>query len=75
MAFISRNPFARQELHSKKVFTPQDCGWCGQVKTDRDGHQYLYEYRVENDGGRKNVITGQFCCADCMRSYHNIDED
>lgn len=63
-----RDPFAREEL----VGTPVDahgktCDWCG--SEGRNGK--LYQYAVESDGGRTNVVKGLFCCPDCMRDYHS----
>jgi hypothetical protein len=75
--FISRDPFAREELHSRKVILTRaapnrTCDWCGQVKTDKDNELYLYEYRVESDANAKRpgTIKGLFCSASCMRTYH-----
>jgi len=76
MAYISRDPFARTEIHrrreydSRGVHTPADCSWCGRVKETRSGHKYLFRYSIESDGGRKSDITGRFCSVSCMRAYH-----
>lgn len=80
MAYVSRDPFARTEIHSRDVgvIKSRGCDWCGQVLTNKKtaklaenaGRYYLYQYRVESDGGRKNTIKGLFCSAGCMRDYH-----
>ena len=68
MAYVSRDPFARQELHreqmEKSLFT---CDWCGGV----NGFGKLFQYRIESDGGRKTRISGKFCSRSCMQSYHS----
>ena len=68
MAQISRDVFARRELHSVSV-TPHDgetCTWCGNLS----GNGKLYAYRLEYDGGSKERVPGRFCSVACMRSYH-----
>ncbi len=74
MSYISRDPFARTELHRKTIRPPmnygyygirQTCDWCGQSRKDGT----LFAYTVESDGGRKSDISGQFCSIGCMRSY------
>jgi hypothetical protein len=64
--YISRDPFARTELHKTAVKTTLTCDWCGQKR--KDGK--LYQYRNESDGGRTGYIPGLFCSISCMRSYH-----
>lgn len=67
---ISRDPFAREEIHRLRVYTRETCRWCGQRKqTPRTGKDFLYQYSVESDGGRKSDIRGLFCSVGCMRSY------
>lgn len=70
MTYVSRDPFARTELHrelSYNVSTARasgaTCDWCGQTKT-------LYRYQTESDGGRVSRHPGRFCSASCFRSYH-----
>lgn len=73
MAYISRNPFAREELHRSSVpVTHETCAWCGsQRRGGRDGSKrYLYQYRTESDGGRKFEHSGLFCSKSCHDSYH-----
>ena len=73
MTFISRDPFARTEIHREITTGHIDgCSWCGnyvaynQVK--RIGK--LFAYTVEHDAGRREPIKGLFCSIGCMRSYH-----
>jgi hypothetical protein len=43
--------------------------WCG-------GHNHngkVFRYGIWNDGGRQYWQGELFCCAGCMRSFHNID--
>ena len=65
MALVSRDPFAREELHSAKADTSikKTCDWCGSSKN-------LKVYRIETDGGRKLPIGGYFCSNSCRKSYH-----
>jgi hypothetical protein len=65
---ISRDPFAREELHRKTVLfgvLGHECRWCGAIR-DR-----LFQYELQTDGGRTHAIFGDFCGIDCMRSYHS----
>lgn len=74
MAYISRDPFAREEIH-RQTYRKSDnahlpkfgCHWCG--NTNRWGN--LFQYWVESDGGRKSPIRGLFCTIGCMRTYHS----
>jgi hypothetical protein len=78
MAYINRDPFARNELHKETVLIVSSlgrrasCAWCGQVKETRRGHPFLFQYRQESDGGRNRDIPGLFCSVDCMRNYHGL---
>jgi len=69
MTYVSRDPFAREELHREKVKTSKGCDWCGQT---RKGGK-LFAYHIEPDGilCRKNPIKGLFCSVGCMRAYHS----
>ena len=75
MAYISRDPFARSEIHRRPyqflssylAGVRRSCDWCGQLNR-RGG---LYVYSVESDSGRKSDIRGAFCSIGCMRSYHD----
>lgn len=67
MAFISRDTFAREELHRDQgPATPKGCWFCGMLNRFKK----LFVYRVETDGGRVNPIRGEFCCKGCMEAYH-----
>lgn len=77
---ISRDPFARTELHRAHVYKSDyynnggiflNCRWCGNVKTTPKGRGFLFQYSQESDGGSKSNIPGLFCSIDCMRSYHS----
>lgn len=67
---VSRNPFARTELHRETVGGPHPdgCAWCG--RTRKDGS--LYRYRTERDDNpsRPGAHRGLFCCKPCHDSYH-----
>lgn len=74
MAYVSRDPFARTELHRSRVVSAAvarenvpmlECDWCG--CSDRA----LYTYRSESDGGRVSPIRGKFCSKSCFNSYHS----
>jgi hypothetical protein len=65
VTYVSRDPFARTELHRERENTGETCAWCGQVKRGK----YLYRYRVETDGGRKFEDTKLFCSVQCRRDY------
>lgn len=82
MAYISRDPFARTELHSERVrlrwINPpqydkpsQCCAWCGGVKKTRANHPYLNQYRIEHDGGRVDEASELFCSVSCFRDYNS----
>lgn len=69
---ISRDPFARTELHRRRVYRwYSSCRWCGNCKETPKGTGFLFEYSQESDDGRKSNIPGLFCSIDCMRSYHS----
>lgn len=70
MALVSRNPFAREELHRVRVHGPAGCTWCGQQRKTPSGRAYLYEYVTETDGGRRFPHKGRFCCLECHDDYH-----
>ena len=74
MAYISRNPFAREEIHRRTVLlfnSGVTCRWCGNVRVTRKGVRTLYGYRIESDAGRCAPIEGLFCSVGCMRAYHS----
>jgi len=83
-ALISRDPFARQELHRRTVYTTtgETCKWCGNVRhtksknyldpndTRNNSRRFLYCYTIEDDSGRKSDIRGLYCSVSCMRAYN-----
>lgn len=67
MTLISRNPFAREEMH-RELIPIEDrptCSFCSQIAK--------FRYFIEPDSVtyRRNDISGQFCSIGCMRSYHD----
>lgn len=78
MAYVSRDPFARTELHksaataygySSTLGRPTlSCDWCG---SERKASR-IYRYRTETDGGRSYEHRGFFCSVSCFRSYHEV---
>lgn len=70
MAKVSRDCFAREEVHRRNIFTATSCDFCGSYRYTKRHRSYLYEYRIETDGGSKNTIRGLFCSVGCMRAYH-----
>jgi hypothetical protein len=69
MAFVSRDPYARSEVHRITVKTKETCRWCGNNCKDR-----LFSYYVESDGGRQHELKGLFCSIGCLRAYHNLGD-
>jgi hypothetical protein len=66
---VSRDPFAREEIHRSLVRTNGVCDWCGQRrKTEK-----LWQYQIGPDSinGRSNVLKGLFCSASCFRNFHS----
>ncbi len=71
MTYVSRNPFAREELHKEREYGAlASCAWCGGQKVTPNGREYLFRYRVETDGGRKSGDRKLFCSLQCRRDYH-----
>lgn len=74
MALVSRDPFAREEIHREvepspkyMVLPPVSCDWCGGT----NGKGKVYSYRIETDGGRTFPLKGRFCSQSCFRIYHS----
>ena len=71
MSLVSRDVFARTELH-KEIVPPGfpgavvTCDWCD--GTGSNGR--LYRFRTESDGGSKHHHKGRFCSKSCHNSYH-----
>jgi len=71
MAYINRDPFARQEMHRETVpgrANWANCAWCGGL----NAHGKLYRYRIETDGGRVWPDDKVFCSIGCRRIYYQI---
>lgn len=79
----NRDPFAREELHSKREYDPvfQDghkgCAWCGRLRHTRYkrglGRPWLYRFRIETDGGRVYEDRHLFCSRECRGAYGGHD--
>jgi hypothetical protein len=68
-ALISRDPFARTEIH-RSVENPapgRTCDWCGGTRHNGS----LFTYWTETDGGRKHPHRGLFCSKICHDSYND----
>lgn len=73
MAYISRDPFARQELHRSTVrdYHGATCQWCGSKgRALKWGGNRLFQYETQTDGGRTFVHGGVFCGKSCHDAYH-----
>jgi hypothetical protein len=71
MARVSRDVFARTELHRELVEAAGTCWWCGGTRGEGRVRK-LYKYRTEHDGGRRSEHDGLFCSRSCFDSYHCI---
>lgn len=70
---ISRDPFARQELHREAVLAPaHSCDWCGSYRGKTADTNKMFRYSTETDGGRKFEHRGLFCSISCHNSYHGV---
>lgn len=75
MALVSRDPFARVELHKKQITVSRaddTCRWCGNQKViyqRRKPRSVLFEFWRESDCGRIYPASGRYCCVSCFRSY------
>lgn len=66
---ISRDPFARTELHrraERAISALFGCDWCGQFRRQ----YFLYRYYTETDGGCTHIDPNMFCSLDCRRAYY-----
>lgn len=68
MRYVYRASFARFTVMSRTV--AGKCKWCG----NSNRFKRVYEYEIQNDGGRTDVIPGHFCSASCCKSYHNLND-
>lgn len=72
MAYVSRDPFARQEIHKTREHGGA-CTWCCVRDQPASGayvEGHVYRYRVESDGGRKTEDRHTFCSLSCRRAYY-----
>lgn len=78
MAYVSRDPFAREELHKSREKDAM-CVWCGRRDLPEDHaapalchhtHGKVYRFRIEMDGGRFHEDSRTFCSCSCRRSYY-----
>ena len=74
MSLVSRDPYARQELHKQiaSVMNGKTCDWCGSVRWSRHKTPVpqLYSFTTETDGGRSFRDKGLFCSRSCRDDYH-----
>jgi hypothetical protein len=68
---VSRDSFARQELHVERVYRPAvTCTWCGGIRIiAQSGVNWLYRFWVETDEGQKYIDEQLFCSRDCRNCY------
>lgn len=69
---VSRDPFARSELHRATIATRESCRWCGSHRTKRDGARIapgMFYYFTESDGGRRGASIGPFDSVSCFRAF------
>jgi hypothetical protein len=71
---VSRDPFAREEIHKESVTVGieyKNCAWCGCYHTPKPGRKKrLWRFRLETDGGRVSIIDKLFCSIGCYRDYY-----
>ena len=71
MTMISRDPFARSEIHRSKEVGHKGCDWCGRSRQWKGKTTWvLFRYRTESDGGSSHAHKGLFCSKSCHDSYH-----
>lgn len=78
MAFISRDPIARTELHRENEYSETDtCAWCGsqrystRAKDPAHYKHYLYRFHIESDGGHVMYDGKKFCSKSCRNAYRS----
>lgn len=67
---VSRDPFAREELHRDREYSGRTCSECGRHRLTPHGRAFLYRYSVETDGGRTFVDDRLFCSVGCRRAFY-----
>jgi len=74
VSLISRDPFAREEIHRTSVRDwygrKTECDFCGGASVSHSGRRRVFRYHIETDGGTKRFIPGVFCSIGCMRVHH-----
>lgn len=73
MTVVSRDPFARTEIHRTivPVSAKRECDWCGMPRLKRGKRVLrLFSYSEVSDSGKVSSWSGLFCCIDDARSYH-----
>ena len=71
MTLVSRDPFAREELHRERIYSPHAvCAWCGRTLYTPKRRPYVYRYRIESDAGRTSELSGMFCSVSCLRTWN-----
>ena len=73
MALVSRDPFARTELHRRlECRHGEGCDWCGGRRQHKGVTTWnLFRYYTETDSGRRHEHKGLFCCKSCHDAYHS----
>lgn len=68
---VSRDPYARAELHRRNDYSAHDCANCGGARRTKAGKKYLFRYRTEFDSinGRVSEDAKAFCSISCRRAY------
>ena len=69
--YVNRDPFARTELHKRRVQSYQlearGCDWCG----GRDAKGQLWIFETQTASGRHYSHSGAFCCKRCHDAWHS----
>lgn len=69
---VSRDPYARTELHRFKTVSHTGCDNCGCKRTWKGRPtSVLFRYETQSDGGRTNRHKGSFCSKSCHDAYHS----
>jgi hypothetical protein len=68
---VTRDPFARSELHAARVHNPTStCEWCGSTRETPRGTRWLYQYTLEHDDGSSYDYADLYCSRGCFEDYH-----
>ena len=70
---ISRDPFARTELHREVTLHCTPCDWCGQYRQHHMATDAveLFRYGTKTDGGKMYWHKGLFCSKGCHDAHHS----